>query len=69
LIKKLSVKNALEFFLLAFRHSRIQLKEAAMKFISKNVSKVKETQDWKDLKKNPNSAEALLEMVEFLSIK
>jgi hypothetical protein len=69
LIDKLSVENAIELFLLAFRHSRTQLKEAAMKFISKNVSMVKETQDWRDLKKNPASTEPLLEMVEFLSTK
>jgi hypothetical protein len=69
LIKNISVENAIELFLLAFRYSTDQLKEAAMKFISKNISNIKETKDWKDLKKNPASTEALLEMVEFLSSK
>ena len=60
------MENAIEFWLLAFRYSRTKLKEAAMKFISKNVSQVKETQDWKYLKKDPASSEVLQELVEYM---
>ena len=61
------MENAVEFFLLAFRYSRDQLKEAAMKFISENYSQVKETQDWKDLKTDPASGEVLQELVEYMN--
>jgi hypothetical protein len=45
------------------------LREAAKEFISKNISKVKKTQGWKNLHNDPNSAEILLELKQFSSIR
>ena len=67
LIEKLSVENAIDLFMFAFRHSRNKLKEAAMNFISRNISEVKKTEACKNLKTNPNSTDALLEMVDYIS--
>jgi hypothetical protein len=69
LIDMISIEFAATLFKMGHRLSMTTLREAAKEFIAKNISKVKKTQGWKNLHNDPNSAEILLELKQFSSIR
>lgn len=50
--KKLKAENAVQLFKLAEKFNAINLTEEVKSFAKSNVDHVKETKDWKDLKRN-----------------
>ena len=67
MIHRLAVDNAAEFFHKAFLHESAQLKSASMSFISKNFGAVKGTHGWTDLKRNSKSADALEQILDYVT--
>jgi hypothetical protein len=63
LSRNLSVERAASFFLLAYLHGGLQLKEAALGLITRNLPEVKKTPDWLKLRTIPEAVDEILDSV------
>ena len=64
LVQKLTVSNALELFLLAELHQGQVLKGKAKEKIAANFKTIKTSEQWKELRNDPSSYPAILEITD-----
>ena len=62
IINTLTLKNVIEALLLADAHDCPRLKKKCLPLVKENVKKLKTTEDWRELKKNPDVLASLLEL-------